>query len=103
MHPQPSSSRVNAVIGTSLATALIAITSDIAISAGVVRDVITAIGQHVLILGAIWRTQTPHTLNPECTKCQRSCRRVSRPGHTRFPALKDNAAIRSGCSGTVIY
>jgi hypothetical protein len=81
---------------------LIVITSDVVIAAGVVRDVITAIGQHLVVLGsATWHIRS--TPNPVCTRCQRPHGDVSWFDYHRFPALKDNAELRSGCAGGIIY
>lgn len=53
MHSQPPSPpRCTAAIGSSLVIALIVIVSDITIAAGMTRDVIVALGQHLVILGA---------------------------------------------------
>jgi hypothetical protein len=103
MHAQPPCSpRYIAAIGSSLVIVLIVIASDVVISAGVVRDVIVALGQHLVILGTTTdRTRSPHTLNQECPRCQNSRPVRSRRRRSAFPALKDNIAMRSVASGRI--
>jgi hypothetical protein len=106
MHPQPPPSlRFTTVISTSLLIALIVITSDLTIAAGLARDVIAAIGQHLVALGsATWHTRPTQTFNHECPRCQNSHRDRSHPLNASFPAFKDAAATRSSClNGIIIH
>jgi hypothetical protein len=104
MHSQPPSPpRCTAAIGSSLVIALIVIVSDITIAAGMTRDVIAAVGQHLVILGgSTGRTRSAHVLDQQCPRCQDSPRVRSHRRRGSFPALKDNTAIRSGASERII-
>ena len=103
MHSQPSCpSPCNTAIGSLLAIGIIVIVSDMTIATGVARDVIAAVGQHLVILGTIRRTRSAHMLDQECLRCQDSHRAKARPRRGAFPALKDNTAMRSVTSGRVI-
>jgi len=104
MHSQPPSPpRCSAAIGSSLVIALIVIVSDITIAAGVTRDVIGAVGQHLVILGgSTGGTRSAHMLDQECRWCQDSRHMRSHRRRDSFPALKDNTAMRSGASESII-
>jgi hypothetical protein len=97
MHSPPSCPlRRNTAIGSLLAIALIVIAGDITIVTGVARDVIVAVGQHLVILGAIRRTQSAPMLNQDSSSVRSHRHRGA------FPALKDNTAMRSVASGRII-
>jgi hypothetical protein len=103
MHsPPPCPTRCNTALGSLLAIALIVIVSDITIATGVARDVIAAVGQHLVILDIIRRTRSAHMLDQEFLRCQDSRRARSHRRCDSFPALKDNTAMRSGASGHII-
>lgn len=103
MHSQPvCRSRCNAAIGSSLVIGLVVIVSDVMMAAGVARDVIAAVGQHLVILSTIRRARSAPLLDQECPRCQDSRRMRSHRRRNSFPALKDNAAMRSEASGRVI-
>lgn len=104
MHSQPPCPpRPTAAIGSSLVIALIVIVSDITIAAGMTRDVIAALGQHLVILGGTTgRTRSAPMLDQQCPRCQDSRRMTSHRRRGSFPALKDNTAMRSGASESII-
>lgn len=98
------SSRFTSVVGASVVVGLIVAASDRAIAAGVARDVVIAIGQHIVVWGSLlWRSRSTHMFNPMCTCCPRPRRKVPRSGYGGFPALKDNTTIRADCPDTIIY
>jgi hypothetical protein len=103
MHSQsPCSFRCNTAIGSLLAIGIIVIVSDTTIATGVARDVIVAVGQHLVILGAIRRTRSAPMLDQECLRGQDSHCARARRRRGAFPALRDNAAMRSVASGHII-
>lgn len=103
MHSQsPCSSRCNTAICSLLAIGIIVIVSDMTIATGVARDVIVAMGQHLVILGTIRRTRSAPMLDQECLRCQASYCAGARRHRGAFPALKDNAAMRLATSGRII-
>jgi hypothetical protein len=106
MHPQPLPPlRFTTVISTSLLIALIVITSDVTIAAGLARDVIAAIGQHLVALGsAAWHARPTQTFNQECPRCQSSRRDRPHPFNDSFPAFKDATATKaSRLNGIIIH
>jgi hypothetical protein len=98
----PCPSRCNTALGSLLAIGFIVIVSDITLAAGIARDVIAALGQHLVILSTIKGTRSARMLDQERPRYQdpRSVGVRGRRGD--FPALKDNTAIRSGASGRLI-
>jgi hypothetical protein len=103
MHSQsPCSSRCNTAIGSLVTIGIIVIVSDMTIATGVARDVIAAVGQHLVILGTIRCTRPAHMLDQECLRCQDSHCARARRRRGAFPALKDNTAMRSVASGRII-
>jgi hypothetical protein len=98
----PCPPRCHTALGSLLAVGLIVIISDITLAAGIARDVISALGQHLVILGTIRGTRSARMLDDERPRCQdpRSARVHSRCDD--FPALKNNTAMRSVASGRII-
>lgn len=83
--------------------ALIAATSDAMITAGLARDVLAAVGQHLIVLdGAAWHTRSTPMVGQECTRCQGLRRKVARSCYANFPALKDKAAARTGHLNSIV-
>jgi hypothetical protein len=88
-------SRCHTAIGSLLVIGLLVIASDVMITAGLARDVIAAVGQHVVLLSTIRGARSAPMHEQESGRV-RSC---SRRGG--FPALRDNAALKSVTSGRI--
>jgi hypothetical protein len=103
MHSSPPCpSRCNTALNSLLAIGLIVIVSDITLAAGIARDVIAALGQHLVILSTIRGTRSARMLDQERPRCQDSHSARVRDRCGDFPALKDNTAMRSVASGRII-